>query len=472
MTIEKNIYKVLEEIVGKDFISDAEEDLICHSYDATRQQGMPDLVIKPDSALEISEIMKLANRELIPVYPRGAASGLTGGAVPLHGGIALDMTRMNRILDIDEANLTSTVEPGVIVAEFQKEVEKHGLLYPPDPASNKFATLGGSVAECAGGLRGMKYGVTKDYVMALEAVLPTGDIIHTGSKTLKSVTGYDLTKLLVGSEGTLAIFTKIVVKLVPPPEKIETIMANFSSIRDATNTVSAIIAAKIMPRALEFVDEACIKAVSNYAEFEVAKGTKALLLMELDGSKETAARDAERVMQICRDNDAFQVQKARNEEDVDELWSVRRSISPSLYSISKGKVNEDICVPRSNLTKMLEKIHEIADKYKVITANFGHAGDGNIHMNILVDTGNPEEMERAETAAEEIFRATIDFGGTLSGEHGIGNTKSRYLDIEIGPVEMQIMKGIKAVFDPNGILNPGKIFYEPKPEFNTVYVKD
>jgi len=460
MKVDCEAYKKLEEIVGKDFISDEDIDRICSSYDATKQSVLPDVVIKPDSAEEISGILKLANEKKIPVYPRGAASGLTGGAVPVHGGIALDMTRMNRILDIDDKNLIATVEPGVVVADFQKEVEKLGLLYPPDPASNKFATMGGSVAECAGGLRGMKYGVTKDYVLALEAVLPTGEIVNTGSKTLKSVTGYDLTKLFVGSEGTLGIFTKIVVKLVPPPEKIETIMAFFSSIKDATDSVSAIIAAKIVPRALEFIDEECIRAVGLNSDFAVAEGTRALLLMEVDGSEETANRDALRVMDICRDNGAFEVKRAENEEEVDELWSVRRLISPSLYAISKGKINEDICVPRSNLTRMLEIISEISSKYGLKTANFGHAGDGNIHMNVLVDPSMVEEMERAETAVKEIFQEVINLDGTLSGEHGIGNTKSEYLEIEIKPNELNLMKGIKSLFDPNGILNPGKIFHE------------
>lgn len=460
MKIDKELYIKLEKIVGEQYISDKDLDRVCHSYDATKQQVMPDVVIKPGSVQEVSGIVKLANENLIPVYPRGAASGLTGGAVPVHGGIALDMTRMNRIIEIDEANLMATVEPGVVVSDFQKEVEKFGLLYPPDPASNSFATMGGSVAECAGGLRGMKYGVTRDYVMALELVLPTGEIIHTGSKTLKSVTGYDLTDLFVGSEGTLGIFTKIVIKLIPPPEKVETSLAFFGSIEDATDAVAAIVAAKIVPRALEFVDEACINAVGLQSGFEVAEGTKALLLMEVDGSEETALRDAIRVMDICRDKGAFEVKKAETAEEVDELWAVRRSISPALYAISRGKVNEDICVPRSNLTAMLEKINQIAGKYGLKTANFGHAGDGNIHMNILMDPDVPDEVERAEAAAGEIFQEVINLDGTLTGEHGIGNTKSKYLSIEIKPREMKLMKDIKALFDPNGILNPGKIFHE------------
>jgi glycolate oxidase len=458
--MDKEIYRELEKIVGEECVSDEDVDKVCHSYDATKQRAMPDVVIKPNSAQQVSEVLKLANKRGIPVYPRGAATGLTGGAVPLHGGIALDMTRMNRIIEIDDANLTATVEPGVVVANFQKEVEKFGLLYPPDPASNKFATIGGSVAECAGGLRGMKYGVTRDYVMALEVVLPTGEIIHPGTKTLKGVTGYDLARLFVGSEGTLGIFTKIVLKLIPPPEKIETLMAFFSSIKNAADTVSAIIAAKIVPRALEFVDEECIRAVGQYAGFDVAEGTKALLLIEVDGSAETATRDALRVMSICEDNDAFDVKKAETDEEVDELWSVRRTISPALYAISKGKMNEDICVPRSNLTLMLEEIGKISEKYGLTIANFGHAGDGNIHVNILLDPSIPEEVERGEAAVEDIFRKTVELDGTLSGEHGIGNTKSKYLDIEIEPEQLELMRGLKSLFDPNGILNPGKIFYE------------
>ena len=460
MSIDKELYAKLENIVGKKYISDDDIDRVCHSYDATKQRAMPDVVVRPNSAEEISQVIKLANEYNIPVYPRGAASGLTGGAVPLHGGIALDLTRMNRIIEIDTANLIAVVEPGVVVADFQKEADKHGLLYPPDPASNNFATMGGSVAECAGGLRGMKYGVTKDYVIALEVVLPTGEIINTGSRTLKSVTGYDLTKLFVGSEGTLGIFTKITVKLIPPPEKIETIIAYFNSIKNAADTVAAIIANKIVPRAMEFVDEECIRAVRVYKNFAAPENTKALLLMEVDGSEETAARDALRVMDISRQNDAFLVKKAESKEEVDELWKIRRLISPALYAISKGKVNEDICVPRSNLTTMLERIDQIGQKYGLKIANFGHAGDGNIHINILIDPSVSEEIEHAEKAAEEIFKEVINLNGSLSGEHGIGNTKSKFMDIEIKPREMKLMKDIKKLLDPNGILNPGKIFYE------------
>jgi len=306
----------------------------------------------------------------------------------------------------------------------------------------------------------MKYGVTKDYVMSLEVVIPTGEIINTGSKTLKSVTGYDLTKLFVGSEGTLGVFTKITVKLIPPPEKIETIRSYFSSIKEAADTVSAIIAAKIVPRALELVDEACIRAVNVHAGFSVPKGTKALLLIEVDGAEEVAERDAQKVMDICNANNAFEVKKADDDSEKDSLWEIRRSISPSLYAISGGKLNEDICVPRSKVTQMLENIGEIGKKHNFTIANFGHAGDGNIHVNILHEPSVPGEVERAEKAVEEIFAKVVELGGTLSGEHGIGNTKSKYLSLEIGPVEMQIMKNIKKIFDPNNILNPGKIFYE------------
>jgi len=458
MKIDRELFRKFEKIVGEEYLSDAEVARVCHAYDATKQRAMPDVVIRPSSAQEVSQILQLANERCIPVYPMGAASGMTGGAVPLYGGISLDMNRINRIIEIDEANMTSTVEPGVIVVDFQNEVEKLGLFYPPDPASNTFSTMGGSVAECSGGLRGVKYGVTKDYVIALEVVLPTGEIIHTGSKALKSVTGYDLTKLFIGSEGTLGIFTKIGVKLIPLPEKIETILALFRSITDAIDTVSSIIASKIVPRALEFIDEEAIKAVRRYKDSGSIKETKAMLLIEVDGSVETVRRDAMRIMNICKNNKAFDVRKAESEEEVDDLWSVRRSISPALYTISKGKVNQDICVPRSNLTRMLNKISEIGTKHEVKIVNFGHAGDGNIHINILIDPSVPEEMERAENAVGDIFKETVNLGGTLSGEHGVGNTKSKYLSLEVKPRELKLMKDIKTLLDPNGILNPGKIF--------------
>jgi glycolate oxidase len=456
--IKRELFRTFEKIVGEDFMSDTEVARVCHAYDATKQRAMPDVVIRPHSAQEVSQILQVANERRIPVYPIGAASGMTGGAVPLHGGISLNMNRMNRIIEIDEANMISTVEPGVIIADLQHEVEKLGLFYPPDPASHTFSTMGGSVAECSGGLRGIKYGVTKDYVIALEIVLPTGEIIHTGAKTLKSVAGYDLTKLFIGSEGTLGIFTKIVVKLIPMPEKIETILASFKSITHATDTVSSIIASKIMPRALEFIDEESIKAVRRYKGSDVMKETKAMLLMEVDGSVETVRRDAGRMMTICENNKAFEVRKATTEKEVNELWDVRRSISPALYTLSKGKINQDICVPRSNLTRMLNKISEIGTKYGVKIVNFGHAGDGNIHINILIDPSMPEEMKRAENAVGDIFKETVNLGGTLSGEHGIGNTKSKYLSLEVKPRELKLMKDIKTLLDPNGILNPGKIF--------------
>ena len=458
MKIDKELFRKFEKIVGEEYISNAEVARVCHAYDATKQRALPDVVIRPNSAQEVSQILQLANERRIPVYPVGAASGMTGGAVPLHGGISLNMNRINRIIEIDEANMNGTVEPGVIVADFQNEVEKLGLFYPPDPASNTFSTMGGSVAECSGGLRGVKYGVTKDYVIALEVVLPTGEIIHTGSKALKSVTGYDLTKLFIGSEGTLGIFTKIVVKLIPLPEKIETLLAPFRSITDATDAVSSIIASKIVPRALEFIDEEAIKAVGRYTGSDSIKETKAMLLIEVDGSPETVHRDALRIMDICKNNKAFSVRKAETEEEVNDLWSVRRSISPALYTIGKKKINQDICVPRSNLTQMLNKISKISIKHGVTIVNFGHAGDGNIHINILIDPSVPEEMRRAEDAVGDIFKETVNLGGTLSGEHGIGNTKSKYLSLEVKPRELKLMKDIKNLFDPNGILNPGKIF--------------
>ena len=458
MKIDKKLFKRFEAIVGKDYISDEEVARVCHAYDASKQRALPDLVIRPGSSLEVSRILQLANDTRVPVYPMGAASGMSGGALPVQGGISLDMNRMDRIVETDDVNFTATVEPGVIIADFQNKVEELGLFYPPDPASSKFATIGGSVAECSGGIRGMKYGVTKDYVMRLEVVLPTGEIINTGSKALKCVSGYDLTKLFVGSEGTLGVFTKIMLRLIPLPEKVETILTSFNSIHNAINAVSSIIASRIVPRALEFIDEECIKAIMAYKGFGFAEGSKALLLIEVDGSEETVRRDALRVIEICKDSKAFKITSTGKKNEAEDLWNVRRAISPALYEISKGKINEDICVPRSELARMLEKIAGIGDKYRVRIANFGHAGDGNIHVNILFNPSMPDEKERAQTAVGEILKKTVDLGGTLSGEHGIGNTKSKYLSIEIKPRELKLMKDIKALLDPNGILNPGKIF--------------
>jgi len=456
--LSQSLIKELGRIVGKENIATAKEDLICYSYDATNQQFLPDAVVFPKNADEISLILKLANKEGFPVVPRGAGSGFSGGSLPVEGGVVVSLERMNKILKIDADNLIAIVEPGVVTGELQWAVEDLGLFYPPDPSSLKFCTIGGNVAECAGGPRAVKYGVTKDYVLGLEVVLPTGDIINTGAQTLKDVVGYDLTKLMVGSEGTLGIVTKIILKLLPLPEAAKTMLAVFSDMRDAATTVSNIISSRIIPSTLEFMDKNSISCVDDYSSMGLPTDVEALLLIEVDGAKELVENQAETIKKICLDNGAREVRIAGDKREVKQLWQVRRAISPALAKLKPNKINEDIVVPRSKIPDAIIGVKEIAKKYNLTNANFGHAGDGNIHVNIMIDKSDKDEFEKAEKAVKEIFELVLDFGGTISGEHGIGISKMPYIGMELSQPAIEVMKKIKQVLDPKGILNPGKIF--------------
>ena len=462
--VDEEFKKRLVEIFGRENVSDEMEERICASYDATRRSALPDAVVRARNAGQICELMKLCNERRVPVYAQGACTGLVGAAVPFEGGVALDMTGMKRIIEIDRRNLTATVEPGVVTADLQKEAEKAGLFYPPDPASNAFSTLGGNVAQGAGGLRCIKYGVTREYVLALDVVLPTGELIRTGSLAVKDVTGYDLTALMVGSEGTLGIFTRMVLRLLPLPEEIVTSLCYFRDVENAMDAVSAIIAAKIIPRALEFMDDECARSVQSEQEFDMPPDTGAVLLIELDGKRALIEEEMKRCVEICRSCGAFEAFEAYSEEDCEKVWSVRRAISPALYNISPGgKINEDVCVPRSELTKLLHAVKEISRKHEVKIVCFGHAGDGNVHVNALVDLSDESEAERGHAAIREVFETVVSLNGTLSGEHGVGVAKQSYLSMQIPEREMDIMRRIKRLFDPNNILNPGKIF-PPAPE--------
>lgn len=435
------------------------EDRICYAYDGTKQKRIPDVVVRPQSARHVSDVLRYANAHEIPVYPRGAGSGLTGGAVPVHGGIALDFTQMNKILEIVPEDLTATVEPGVVTQILQNEVAKYKLFYPPDPASAAFSTIGGNVAECSGGITGLKYGVTRDYILSLEVVLADGSVIHTGRKTLKSVTGYDITRLFVGSEGTLGVFTQITVKLIPLPEKIETLLAFFATPRDAVRTANQIISQNILPRALEFIDKSSIDCIKGYSrELQIPEEVNAILLIDIDGKEASVKTEVSLTEKIALENQPLSVVSAKNPKDREALWEVRRAISPALYNIAPFKINEDICVPRSRILEILDRIAEIHKKSPSLkVASFGHIGDGNIHVNIMYNEGE-QQRALAEKMIDEILRATIELGGTISGEHGIGNVKSAFLPLEIPPQELQIMKDIKNLLDPKGILNPGKMF--------------
>jgi glycolate oxidase len=458
--LDKRIIGILAGIVGREHVSTEKADRICYSYDATQKQHYPDVVVRPADTQQISLILKMANAEGIPVYPRGAASGFTGGSVPIHGGIALVLTRLNRILRIDEDNLIAEVEPGVVTAQLQEAVEARGLFYPPDPASLKFSTLGGNVAECAGGPRCVKYGVTKDYVLGLEVVTPQGDIIRTGGETMKGVVGYDLTKLMVGSEGTLGVITRIIFKLIPKPEAKKTMLVMFDAIDGAAEAVSSIIRGKIIPTTLEFMDATAIDCVRRNAGLEVPASARALLIIEVDGDPELLERQAQRILDIAAPLGVVETRVAASAEESEQIWRVRRSVSPSLRKVNPDKYNEDICVPRSRLPDMIRAIEEISQRLEIPIVNFGHAGDGNIHVNILVDHSIAGHADKAETAVRDIFAKTLELGGTMSGEHGVGLSKAPYIPMELDPATTACMKAIKRALDPNNILNPGKIFLE------------
>jgi glycolate oxidase len=458
--LEPRIIKILQSIVGAGNVSTERADLICYSYDATRQQHLPEVVVHPADAQQISLILKMANSERIPVFPRGAGSGFTGGSLPTGGGIVLTTERMDNILEIDQENLVATLEPGVVTEQFQKAVEKVGLFYPPDPASLKFSTLGGNVAECAGGPRCVKYGVTKDYILGLEVVTPTGDIITTGGPTMKGVVGYDLTKLLCGSEGTLGIITKIVVKLLPLPEAKKTMLVLFDSIDGAAQAVSAIVRGRIIPTTLEFMDGATIDCVRQATDLDVPEAARAVLIIEVDGDKEFLDKQARKIAAIIAPLGVVETRIAETAEQSEALWQIRRSVSASLRKVNPDKFNEDICVPRSKVPEMIRKIDAIAEKYGIPIVNFGHAGDGNIHVNIMIDKKIAGQLDKAEKAIEEVFQGALALGGTMSGEHGVGIAKAPYIPLELTPATAAYMKTLKKALDPNNILNPGKIFLE------------
>lgn len=450
-----SVVRHLERIVGPENVLTAPEDLVAYSYDATRLEALPWAVVRPGSSHQISDIVLLANKERFPIVPRGAGSGMSGGSVPIKSGVALSLERMNRILEIDEDNLIAVVEPGVVTADLQHEVEERGLFYPPDPASSAFCTIGGNIAECAGGLRAVKYGVTRDYVLGLEIVLPTGEVIKTGARTMKSVAGYDLTRLFVGSEGTLGIVSRAVLRLLPLPESVSTMRAFFTDVITAVSASMRVASSRIIPRALEFVDSHALKAASQYLGQDIPSGAGSMLLVELDGPKGLVEQETVAVSSILKGLGAIEIQSAFDAKGREMLWKARRAVSPALYAVRPKKINEDIVVPRSRLADILVKIDEIASRHGLLIVNFGHAGDGNIHTNIMIDEA---ETEKAEAAVREIFKTVLEMEGSISGEHGIGLTKASYLPMEIGMDSLTVMKRIKKALDPNNIMNPGKIF--------------
>jgi len=453
---EVNKYqKALNELIlvlGEERVLSAIEDRICYSYDGTKQKVLPDIVVRPGDTNDISNTLKIANKYEVPIYARGAGSGLTGGAVPLMGGIVFDLKNMNRIIEICPDDFVATVEPGVVTKELQDEVAKFDLFYPPDPSSAAFSTIGGNVAECAGGITGLKYGVTRDYILALEIVLPDGSVINTGRKA-----GYDLTRLFTGSEGTLGVFTKITVKLIPRPEKIQTVAAYFSDKDGAIDAADLIIDNNILPRTLEFLDQMTINAVRGYTGTDIGEDVKALLLVDIDGTEESVSHEIPIIENACKESKAFGTKVAATAKERDAIWATRRSISPALYNIAPHKTNEDICVPRSKIKEMLQRVDRIKEGHPIYIANFGHIGDGNIHVNIMY-SDDPGQEELAEIIVNRVMKEVVELGGSISGEHGIGNKKSQFMELEIPPHEYEIMKKFKSYFDPKGIMNPGKMF--------------
>ncbi|HML77104.1 FAD-binding oxidoreductase [Geobacter sulfurreducens] len=456
--IDSRVIQELKQIVGTDNVATDRQDLLCYGYDATQMEFLPDAVVHPGSPEEIAAILKLANAERFPVFPRGAGSGFTGGALPKGGGIVLVLTRLNRILRIDTENLIAEVEPGVVTEQFQQEVEKLGLFYPPDPASLKFSTLGGNVAENAGGPRCVKYGVTRDFVMGLEVVLPTGEIIRTGGETYKGVVGYDLTRLLCGSEGTLGVITKIIFKLLPLPEAKKTMLTIFDSIDGAAKAVSTIIGNKIIPTTLEFMDHATLQCVEKRFNLGIPAEGRAVLLIEVDGDRDLIEKQAARIQDLIRPLGLVECKIARDAAESEALWKVRRLVSPSLRDVNPDKFNEDIVVPRSKVPDVIRVIDKIRQKYDIPIVNFGHAGDGNIHVNVMIDKAIPGQEEKAHRAIGEIFQAALDLNGTMSGEHGVGLAKQPYIHLELKPAQVAAMQAVKKALDPNNILNPGKMF--------------
>ncbi len=457
--IDSGHIEYFKNIVGSENIYSDKAHLLAYSYDATREHFEPDAVIFPRNEEDISEILKYCNTHKIIIVPRGAGSGFTGGALPSSGGIVLAMEKhMNNILEIDMKNMVAIVQPGVINMDLQRAVEKVGLFYPPDPASQDYSTIGGNVSENAGGMRAAKYGITKDYVMATRAVLPNGDVIKAGKRTIKDVAGYNISGILIASEGTLAVLTEITLKLIPKPKMTKTAMGIFPTVNDAMEAVYKTMASGITPVAMEFLDNLTIRAVEQTFHKGLPIDAGALLVTDVDGNLEDDLDfQLGQIEKVFKENGCSEFRIAKDDKEAAEIWFARRNASPALSIYGSKKLNEDVTVPRAVLPELLERFSAIARKYSVNIPCFGHTGDGNVHTNVMVDGSNPRQVAIAYQAIEEVFQATVDLGGTLSGEHGIGLAKAPYMHMAFTDEEMNLFKSIKAAFDPNNILNPAKM---------------
>lgn len=453
--ITSSILDRLRSIAGAKAVFVDEESLAECAADASTEHYRPEAVIYPETTSQVAEIIKLANECGFPVTPRGTGTGLAAGALAAVGGIVLSLERMSRILKIDERNLLAEVEPGVIVSELQNAASAVGLCYPPDPASLATATIGGTAATNAGGPACVKYGVTKHYVLGLEAVLPNGEVITAGTRTRKGVVGYDLAQLLVGSEGTLGIITKLFLKLVPAVEAVSSRVAVFPSLKDAMRAVSSIMAAGVTPSAVEFLDQRCLSLVGDLLPFGELPQGASLLLLETDGSQVAAEADMEAVSRVCEQEGCLHMLSAGNDEERANLWDVRRQVSLRIHESAPVYVPEDVVLPLSEIAAFVEALPALEQKHGLTIYAFGHSGDGNIHINVTAPEG---VEERVEACLIELLKLVIDMGGTMSGEHGIGIAKKRFLPLELAPESMRIQKAMKLAFDPNLILNPGKLF--------------
>jgi len=459
MNLSQEAIEYFKTVVGDENFYTDKAHKRAYSYDATREHYEPDAVVFPRNEDEVSKILKYCNEHKIAIVPRGAGSGFTGGALPVNGGIVLALQKhMNKIIEIDMQNMLAIVEPGVINKDLQRAVEEVGLFYPPDPASEEYSTIGGNVSENAGGMRAAKYGLTKDFVMALRAVLPNGDIIRAGKKTIKDVAGYNVAGILIASEGTLGVITQITLKLLPKPKYEKSYMGIFPDVKSAMNAVFKSLSSGANPVAMEFLDSLVVKALKEKLNIELPQDAGALLIGDVDGNvKEEVEFQLKTLKESFKQNGATEFRVAESKEQRDELWRARRNASPVITMYGSKKLNEDISVPRSKLPIALEKIYEIGAKYNLVVPCFGHAGDGNIHVNVMVDGSNPQELENGHKAIEEIFKLVVELEGTLSGEHGIGLSKAEFMNIAFSEAELNLFKQIKKAFDPNGILNPGKM---------------